>query len=354
MEFNLNELLNYNFLNNNMQEYILALAIFILSLAVLKIFKFLIINKLKKVAAKTKTDIDDLVINVIDSIGWPFYFFIGFYISLYIIKIPAIITKAAHYAILIMATYYVMIGLQKIIDYSAQKLAKKRNKEDEDASHIILLSKILKIILWIVAFLLIVSNLGYNISTLIAGLGVGGIAIAFALQNILSDIFASFSIYFDKPFKPGDFIIIGADMGVVKKTGIKSTRIQTLQGQELIVSNRELTEIRVNNYGLMEKRRILFNFGVTYQTKTEKLKKIPSIIKDIIDKIKLAELDRVHFKTFADSSLLFEVVYYIGSREYNTYMDVQQEINLKINERFEKEKIEMAYPTQTLFVSKIS
>ena len=185
-----------------------------------------------------------------------------------------------------------------------------------------------------------------------AGLGIGGIAIAFALQNILSDIFASFSIYFDKPFKVDDFIIIGDDKGVVKKIGIKSTRIQTLQGEELVISNKELTESRVHNYKKMERRRIVFVFGVTYETPTEKVKKIPSIIKDIIEKTELADIDRVHFKEFADFSLNFEVVYYLKTSDYAEYMDTQQEINLAMKEHFEKEQIEFAYPTQTVFVHK--
>jgi len=183
-------------------------------------------------------------------------------------------------------------------------------------------------------------------------LGIGGLAIAFALQNILEDMFSSFSIYFDRPFQIDDFIVIGDDMGIVKKIGIKSTRIQTLQGEELIISNKELTGKRIRNFKKMEKRRIVFKFGVVYETSTEKLKKIPGIIKDIMDRAELAEIDRVHFKEFGDFSLNFEVIYYIKSREYIDYMNTQQEMNFAIKERFEQEGIEMAYPTQTLYVNK--
>jgi len=196
------------------------------------------------------------------------------------------------------------------------------------------------------------SNFGYNISTLIAGLGIGGVAIALALQNILTDIFASFSIYFDKPFQTGDFIIVGNDLGVVKKIGIKTTRLQTLQGEELVISNKELTETRIHNYKKMQKRRIVFNFGLTYDTSSAKLKKVLQILKGIIDKIEIAELDRVHFNKFGDFSLNFEVVYYLASSDYNEYMDTQQAINLAIKEKFEKDGIKFAYPTQTVFVNK--
>jgi hypothetical protein len=175
---------------------------------------------------------------------------------------------------------------------------------------------------------------------------------AFALQNILSDLFSSFSIYFDKPFVEGDFIIIGNDMGIVKKIGIKSTRIQTLQGQELVVSNKELTSTRINNYKKMSKRRAIFNFGVEYSTSKKKLEKIPTIVKKIINNIELASLDRAHFKSFGDSSLDFEVVYYVDSSDYAKYMDIQQEINLALVLAFEKEKINFAFPSRTIYMAK--
>ncbi len=215
-----------------------------------------------------------------------------------------------------------------------------------------MLGKIVRVLVWVIAGLLVMSNLGYNISTLLAGLGIGGLAIAFALQKIFEDIFASFSIFFDKPFQQGDYILIGADSGVVQHIGIKSTRIQTLQGEELIVSNTELTTARVHNYKRMEERRIVFNIGVEYGTNNAKMKQIPEIVKNAITKAKLAKFDRVHFNAFLDSALNFEIVYYMRSSDYTKYMDTQQEINLDIKQSFEKAKIEMAFPTQTVFVKK--
>ena len=229
---------------------------------------------------------------------------------------------------------------------------KKKRGQEFDESVVDLLVKILKGIVWAVAIIVVFQNLGYDISALVLSLGIGGIAIAFALQNILADLFASFAIYFDKPFQVGDFIVVGKDMGTVKRIGIRSTRLQTLQGEELVVSNKELTESRVHNYKRMEKRRTVFSFGLTYETPTEKLRKVPAIIKNIMDNIELVDLDRAHFKEFADFSLNFEVVYYLNSSDYNVYMNIQQEINLRLKEEFEKEGIEMAYPTQTIFLQK--
>jgi len=214
------------------------------------------------------------------------------------------------------------------------------------------LNIIIKIILWIIGLLLILSNLGINITSLVAGLGIGGIAIALALQNILSDLFSSFAIYFDKPFKVGDFIIIGKDMGTVEQIGIKTTRLRALQGEQIVISNQELTSARIQNFKKLSERRVAFELGVVYGTPDDKMKKIPELIEKIIKETKDTRFDRSHFKSFGDFALIFETVYYITSGEYLDYMNAQQEIGLKIKEKFSTEEIEFAYPTQTLFLNK--
>lgn len=354
LAFNRTEILNYQIADNGVTDYLLALSIFISVIVLLKIFKYVILSRLKKVAARTKTKYDDMLIEIFNRIGWPLYVLLSLYISLQFLAVPVFIRTALHYAIIMIVTYYAVRGIQTLIDYSTRRIIAKKLEEEREAdtSIIDLLSRIFKGVLWLVAVLLILSNMGIDISALIAGLGIGGIAIAIALQSILGDIFASFSIYFDKPFQVGDFIIFGDDLGVVKKIGIKSTRIQALQGQEIVVSNKQLTETIVHNYKRMEQRRVVFNFGVKYDTSLEKLKKIPGIVTGIVSIIEIARLDRVHFSRFGDFSLVFEVVYYVATGDYNKYMDVQQEINLEIKESFEKEGIEMAYPTQTIFINK--
>ncbi len=199
---------------------------------------------------------------------------------------------------------------------------------------------------------LVLDNLGVNITTLVAGLGVGGIAIALAVQNILSDVFCSVAILVDKPFQVGDFIIVGDMMGTVEKIGIKTTRVRSLSGEQLVFSNADLVNSRIRNYKRMQERRVVFSFGVIYQTPADKLEHIPAMVKEIIESVDQARFDRTHFKQFGDSSLDFECVYYVLSRDYNLYMDIQQKINLELFTRFEKEGIEFAYPTRTLYISK--
>lgn len=340
-------------LGNSVREWAVAAIIFSAVLIGLKIFKAIVISRLKKLSKKTKTEIDDIVVNAIRAIHWPFYVLVSLYIALVYLKTHPLIDMGFDVLFMVGVVYYVIRAAEEFVDYGARSIIKKREKEENgDTGMIKILSSIIKIALWAVAVLMVLSNLGYNITSLIAGLGIGGIAVALALQNVLSDLFSAIAIYFDKPFKIGDFIILGTDMGIVKKIGIKTTRIQTLQGEELVVSNNELTQARIQNFGKMQRRRIVFEVGVAYETQKAKLEKIPEMVKEIIKKQKNTEVDRVHFKYFGDSSLNYEIVYYVNIGDYNVYMDIQQAINLGIVEAFEKEKIEIAYPTRTVYVRK--
>lgn len=346
-----NPFLQVEFLGNTVFVWLKAIIIFFIALAILKLFQAVIIVRLKKAFKKTKTELDDLIINAVDAIYWPFYVFAAIYIAIQFIAVPEFISKWSYYIFLIVVVYYAIKFLAELIDFGAKMVIAKKEGE-QDVAIIKLLSSAAKVILWVGAIVLILANLGYNVTSLIAGLGIGGIAIALALQNILGDLFGSFAIYFDKPFKIGDFIIVGDLMGTVKKVGIKTTRIQALQGEEIVMANNELTKSKVRNFGVMERRRIVFSVGVTYDTPAEKLARIPEMIKKIIDGQKNTTVDRIHFKAFGDSSMVFEIVYYVETGEYAEYMDIQQAINLAIVRKFEDENIEIAYPTQTVYVKK--
>ncbi len=344
-------LTHYELWGNTLDEYLLTLAVFIGCVIIFKIFQSIIIHRLKKLVKKTKTDIDDTLLEIVQSLRPKFYFLISFYIALNFLIVHHIIQKTIEVILIIWIIYQIIKAVQILIEFIAQKNTDEES-EGETKAAINLISKLASIALWALGLLLVLSNLGVNITSLIAGLGIGGIAVALALQNILSDLFSSFAIYFDKPFTIGDFIIVGDKMGEVEKIGIKTTRIKSIQGEELIISNQELTSAQIQNFKKMEERRIVLSLSVLYETPGAKLEKIPNLIQETIQSVTKTRFDRAHFKSFGDSALIFEAVYYVESGEYLDYMDTNQEIHFKLKNALDKEKIEFAYPTQTLYLNK--
>ncbi|MFC1612567.1 mechanosensitive ion channel family protein [Patescibacteria group bacterium] len=341
----------YESFGNTIGAYAIALGAFIGFLILFFIFQKIIVFKLRRLAKKTKTKADDALIEIADSVRPPFYSFLAFYLAIKFLAIPELLTKIINVVLIIWVIYQIIKAVQIFIDYLVKKGLKKEGRAGSEEI-IKLIGKISKGILWALGGLLILSNLGINVTSLIAGLGIGGIAIALALQNILGDLFSSFAILFDKPFIAGDFIKVGPHMGTVEKIGIKTTRIRSIEGDEVVMSNKELTTLDIKNYGEMKERRGTIEFGILYETPTSKVKKVPKIVKDIIKAEKMAKFDRTHFKKFDDSALTFEAVYYIKSNDYEKYMDLNQRILLKIKSEFEKEEIVMAYPTRTIYLAK--
>lgn len=338
------------FLGNSLQDWLIALGILIATIGIVAIGGAALLRRLKKAALKTATQYDDIVILAVEKFVFPLLYVGGIYAALSYLSLPKKVDKMIHLLLLLLYTYFILRIITGIIQYMVTSFLSKQEggemKKKQAKGFIV----IAKVIVWILGFVFVLDNMGFNVSAIIAGLGVGGIAIALAAQTVLGDLFAYFIIFFDRPFEIGDFIIFDKDLGTVEYIGVKSTRIRTLNGQLLICSNKDLTNARVNNFKSLSKRRIVFKIGVTYQTPVNTVEAIPGMIKGIIQAQEGAEFDRGHFSGFGDSSLDFEFVYFIISSEYNTYMDVQQRINLGILRAFEGAGIEFAYPTRTLFV----
>jgi small-conductance mechanosensitive channel len=191
---------------------------------------------------------------------------------------------------------------------------------------------------------------GVNITAFVASLGVGGVAVALAVQNILSDLFASLAIGLDKPFEVGDFVVFGDVAGAVERVGLKTTRIRSISGEQIICSNTELLKNTLHNYKRMEERRVVFNFGINYATPPDTIAQIPGIVRKAVESFEKTRFDRAHFKEFGTSALNFETVYFITTTDFNLYMDVQQNINLYIMREFQAHDIAFAFPTMTLNV----
>ncbi|MBD9677782.1 mechanosensitive ion channel family protein [Pseudomonas sp. PDM18] len=211
-----------------------------------------------------------------------------------------------------------------------------------------IVSVVVLVVVWAVMLLSILANLGVDITALIASLGVGGIAVALAVQTILSDIFASLSIGFDKPFEIGDFVVFGDVAGSIEHIGLKTTRIRSLSGEQIVCSNAELLKQTLHNYKRMNTRRIVFQFGISYRTSADQAKAVADVVKQIIDEIDEAKFDRAHFLSFAESRLLYEVVYIMQTADYNRYMDVQQRINLSLLARMQELEVDFAFPVREL------
>ena len=343
--------LHHVFYGNEIQAWLVALGIAAGSLLVLRLVEAVVIARLQRLTKKTSTVIDDIVIASIRKTKLIYLLIVGIYLGSRALELPERVHsfgwKTLIVASLLQAGVWVSVGLQLWLEHYRETEEDGANRTTMNA-----LSFIGRIALWATILLLVLDNLGIDVTALVAGLGIGGIAIALAVQNILGDLFASLSIVLDKPFVNGDFIMVGDLLGSVEHIGIKTTRIRSLSGEQLVFSNADLLGSRIRNFGRMEQRRVVFSIGATYQTPADKLEAVPNIIQEAVEAQDNTRFDRSHFSSYGDFSLNFETVYYVHSADYNLYMDIQQAINLEIYRRFGEEGIEFAYPTQTLFLEK--
>lgn len=344
--------LQQTFLHNRILDYLICLSIFLISIIVIQIFKRFLLKRLRKWAKRTATTIDDFLIRMIEKELLPLFYFGAFYVSIQGLTLNPALEKGINVLGLILLTIFGVRFLLAVIVYGLENYWVKKEKDVAKKQGLKGILMTVKVIVWGLAIIILLDNFGIKVSALIAGLGIGGVAIALAAQSILGDLFSYFSIFFDRPFEIGDFIIVGDLLGTVEHIGIKTTRVRSLGGEQLVFSNTDLTNSRVRNYKRMDKRRVVFRLGVTYETGLRELKEIPVVITNIIKGINDTVFDRTHFFSYGDFSLVFEVVYYVIGSDYNKYMDIQQEINLKIKEEFKKHGIEFAYPTQTLYLNK--
>ncbi len=346
------QVLSYSFLGNTVLNYGIALLTFLGILLALRIFKRIVMVRLKKWAEKTAGSLDDFAVSLTQNIVLPLAYFGAFYLGITTLTLHSLLRKAIDILGLVLLTVFTARLIIAAITYGFKIYLSRRTTNAALERSFKGMLGLVRVIIWGLAIVFFLDNLGFKISTVIAGLGIGGVAVALAAQAVLKDLFSYFSIVLDRPFEIGDFIIIGDYLGTIEYIGIKTTRIRSLGGEQLIFSNTDLTDSRVRNYKRMERRRVVFKIGVVYPTKLEQLQEIPVIIKNIINGVKDAAFDRTHFSSYGDFSLNFEIVYYVIGADYNKYMDIQQEINFAIKKEFAKRKIEFAYPTQTVYLSK--
>ena len=344
------ELLNKIFLGNTVQSWLIAVGISLGVFFVLLLIKGIFQNRLRALVERTSLSADDFIIPLIDKTRWFSLFVVGLLVGAQFLELPGDVNlwfgRVTRILLALQAGFW---GSGVISFYIKRNVDVKIDQDlGEDATTLDALGLIIKIGLWVILGLIILDNLDVEINSLVTSLGIGGIAVALAVQNILGDLFSSLSITLDKPFAIGDFIVVGDFSGTVDDIGLKSTRVKSLSGEELVFSNSDLLNSRIRNYKRMEERRITFSLGVVYGTPAEKLELIPRLVEEIITSQEKIRFDRAHLKTMGDFALEYEVVYHVLDPDYAAYLDVQQAINLALYRGFEKEGIEFAYPTTTV------
>lgn len=327
------------------QAFIASIVVWVVIAAV----RDVIIGRLSALAAATTTVFDDALVPVLRSVK-PFAFAVAAFAAVLALSVPdGVLAVLVRNVLVIIVTYQVVVSLSELVGVIIKFLLTRRDGKDKRVA-ISFASGASTTVIWIVGALVVFSNLGINVTSLIAGLGIGGVAIAFALQRILADLFSSFAIYLDRPFEIGDFIITGEHSGTVEKIGLKTTRIRALQGEEIIIPNDALTSGRVQNFKQMRERRGVIKVGVLYETPNVLLKEIPGIMRKIVEDEKETRFDRAHLTSFGDSAITFEVVFYALSGRYADYLDIQERILFALKEAFDEKGIGFAYPTQTVHV----
>jgi small-conductance mechanosensitive channel len=342
------QILDRTFYGNGARAWLVAIAVMIIAFLVLRVVRQFAGRHLNSIAGRTNNEIDDVAAKVLDSTKGFFLLFLAVYIGSRTLTLAPNALSAVRVvvvsAIILQFAFWGTVAIESTIRHQSRRTLAE--DDPATATTFAALGFIGRILLYSVLLLMGLANIGIEIAPLIAGLGVGGIAVALAVQNILGDLFASLSIVLDKPFVISDFIIVGEQAGTVEHIGLKTTRVRSLSGEQLVFSNSDLLGSRIRNFKRMYERRILFTIGVTYETDYAQIEAIPGIIREIVEAQQPVRFDRSHFKAYGDSSLDFETVYYVLVPEYSAYMDVQQAINLALFRRFESEGIEFAYPTR--------
>ena len=348
---NIEEIFSRTYLGNSVETWLWALGAAIVLAFVFNFILKRFVRSFASFAEKTETELDDLVSALLEKTSIMLIIIFSVYAATFFLDLTGQLKEFRKSVVVICLLVQVGFWGSGFIDYYvAKKLAGIDVGSGASITHIRSLGFLVKSVLWIVLVILTIDNLGFDPTTIIAGLGVGGIAVALALQNVLGDLIASLSIILDKPFEVGDFIVVDNMSGDVEHIGLKTTRLRSISGEQLVLSNNDLLQSRVKNYKRMDTRRILFSLGVVYETSYDNLVRIPVLIKEIIDTEPKARFVRAHFRSYGDFALNYEIVYFVLTPLFDDYMAIQQNVNLKIFKKFSEEGIEFAYPTRKVFL----
>ena len=346
------EFLEQVYWNNSILDYAAFLLTLTLCVAAIYFLGRLLLRRLAAYCERTQAPYGELIRVSVKQYLLPIAYFAAFYYCTKLLTLNGALTRFVRGGTTLFAIVMGAMFLSSLIAYSFGKL--KNGREENGALAIKWLIRIAKVVVWGLALILFLDNIGVKITSLVTGLGIGGVALAFAAQSALSDVFCFFTIFFDKPFEIGDFIIAGEHMGTVEHIGVKTTRLRALGGEQLIASNADLTGSRIRNYKTLQQRRVSFTLGVPYDTSSEQLRQIPALIREVVEHTEGTSFSRAHFASFGAYSLNIDVVYFVLSSDYDRYMDLNQSVNLGIKEAFERLGVSFAFPTSTVQIESVA
>lgn len=312
-----------------------------------RIFHVYIFTRLKKIQ-KTKKSFTTVFMKIIQWFPRHFFWTLVVFFPLKTLLLPVWLDTSVTIVFTIVVALQLIRISHTILSYFVQGAFQDSHGNIGDKTKLHVIQMVVKIFVWIMGVLLILLNLWIEISPLLASLWIGWIAVAFALQSILADIFSSFSIFFDKPFKIGDTVSVGTDKWVVIDVSLKSTRIKTLAGEKLVIPNKDVMNSRIRNYEHVFKRRVDVVLQIVYQTPLETLETIPTLLTDIVTQYANVSFDWAVFKAYSASSLDFHLVYHVTTDTYKEFLLVKEKIYYDIFRVFAQNKIQFAYPTQTI------
>lgn len=343
-------LLDQIYLQNSLWQWAMAAAVVLGVFFSLMLVRHIVRGRYQRLAATPQTELLELPLNVASRTTALFLIIVALFAGSQFLKVDAkpakvlltVMTVAVFWQVGVWASTAVTAWLQQ---RQQQALAKDRAA----AGSFGIIGFVTRALIWAFVLLLTLDNLGIEIKSLLAGLGIGGIAVALAVQNVLGDLFASLSITLDRPFVVGDGIAVGDFNGTVERIGIKSTRVRSVNGEQIVMSNADLLSSRLRNFGRMRERRITFVVSLALDSPPAKLKGIPAQLRAIVEAEKDVRLDRSHFARIGNGALDFETVYFVTTADYGRYMDIQQSINLHVIELLEREGLDLAVPVQRVW-----
>jgi small-conductance mechanosensitive channel len=344
------ELLGREALGNSVARWMLAAGIAVLAAVLLRVVALVAIKNADRIARRTAIAWDDTLIAALEKTRWFFYLVLGLYFGSLSVTLPPVPRLWAVRAFELVSLLQIGLWLHAAIKQTVTRWKADAAGTPERATAASAIGFIARLTVWTSLALMALTIVGIKITALVAGLGVGGVAAALAVQNLLGDLIASLSIYFDRPFDIGEFIVTADGNGTVERISMRSTRLRALGGEELIYANGELVKKTIQNFGRMKERRVVLEVGVEYSTPADKLRALPKLLESVVTSTPDVRFDRAHFAKFGASALLFEVVYYVLSPDYTTYMDRQQTINFGVVDRLAELGVSMAFPTRTVFV----